>query len=287
MPDVDIGKWIQTSEDPRTQSFREAIHLIITAFASQQELARMSFMKGGILLAVRYGSQRFTRDIDFSSPVAFSEEAAARVKDQLTAGLAFAQDRYNYATACRLQSSKAEPKPGPGPGKNWINYKMRVGYAAVGAPAHRRMLQGNPSSSVVEIDYSFLENAPTHEDLTIDSNFNIRVYGIATVIAEKFRALLQQTPRNRFRRQDIFDLNFLIQDRHWSLNSRQEILEILRSKAGDRNISVSPMSFQDSQLYCRAAARYPELAIELPVGALPDFDSTFERVKSFYEELPW
>lgn len=286
MPEIDFKSWVEAADDAQTRKFREAVHVIVAAFASQQELADASFMKGGILLALRYESPRYTSDIDFSTPAIYSEEAATRIREQLVTGLALAGARLGYDTDCVLQSWKIQP--GGSSPKTWANLAMRVAYATRGTPAHRRMLTLRTASDVVEIDYSFLESAPTQEVLTVSEAWYVRVYGTTTVIAEKLRAILQQVSRNRARRQDIYDLNFLLKDNDvWADEARQEILSILRDKAADRKVDFDPSSFQVPELYDRTRLNYASLKDELEDGLLPDFDESFKRVKAFYESLPW
>lgn len=282
MPDIDFKRWIATAVGARTRQFREAVHTIVAAFASQQDLADSSFMKGGILLALRYDSPRYTTDVDFSTPVIYSEETGERIRKQLTIGLAQAGSQLGYDTDCILQSWEIRPRTG-----TWINLTMRIGYAARGTPAHKRLIRGS-STDIVQIDYSFLESAPTQEILTVSGEWYVKVYGTTTVIAEKLRALLQQVPRNRVRRQDIYDLNFLLNDGDiWADGAKQETLNILRGKAADREISLDQFSFQEPKLYERAREKYATLADELSDGLLPDFDESFRRVKAYYEALPW
>ena len=56
----------------------------------------------------------------------------------------------------------------------------------------------------------------------------ISAYGLTDLIAEKFRALLQQVPRNRYRRQDIYDIAHLIE--RFALDE-SELVAILEASA--------------------------------------------------------
>ena len=63
---IDIARCVDAAP-PALREFRQAIHLILAAIESDAELRRGMVMKGGILMALRYRSPRFTRDIDFST----------------------------------------------------------------------------------------------------------------------------------------------------------------------------------------------------------------------------
>lgn len=266
------------------QDFRRAVHVIVNAFADSQQLHDASFMKGGILMAINYDSPRFTRDIDFSTPVAFDETTAQIVCERLEDGLPGAIEALGYDLDCRLQSSLLDPSPSPM--RTWVNLRMRVGYVKKGTRVHERLPQG-PWSNVVDIDYTFLESVPKAEAIEMGEGRTLCVYAITTLIAEKYRALLQQESRNRVRRQDVFDIDLLL-EHHGVFNEtdRVQILTTLQQKAVDRNIVVTHESFAAPTLYERAKREYPTLQDEIG-GILPDFDTIFKRVRTFYEGLPW
>ena len=107
------------------------------------------------------------------------------------------------------------------------------------------------------------------------------------LIAAKYRSLLQQVSRNRFRRQDIFDLFLLLE----KFNDFDEVeigkihtSPLLKSKA--RGINATKESIDDPELKQRAKHGYETLSSEIE-GALPDFDKSFDAVSKFYRSLPW
>jgi hypothetical protein len=122
-------------------------------------------------------------------------------------------------------------------------------------------------------------------DLALADGLSILAYSTSDLIAEKFRALIQQESRNRFRRQDFFDLGILIA-RPFSLSDKAKILSTLIAKSEARKITPRATSLAEPQVRERAARDDPTLADELP-GALPNFDSLFDRVNQFYLNLPW
>ena len=113
----------------------------------------------------------------------------------------------------------------------------------------------------------------------------MNAYPFAELVAEKFRALLQQVDRNRYRRQDVYDLALLSRlPRDESMNAA--ILESLLIKARTRNIEPTRESLSDEEIKRRAAAEYPTLRNEV-LGELPDFETAYADVMSFYQSLPW
>lgn len=287
MSEVDMRAWVQGAQTEQDLQFRQAIHTIVTAMAADGELANMSYMKGGILLALRYQSPRYTTDIDFSTPVGYSEEEQEKVLQRLSRGLAEAVERLGYDLDCRVQSAKAEPRPKEEFTHLWINLKIGIGYARRGTGDHKGLTRGI-SRLVIQMDYSFDERVPTQDVFQVDSDGSLRVYALTTLVAEKYRALLQQVIRRRARRQDIFDLQFLL--RAFDLTSdayRKEIFEVLRLKAEDREVPLSRDAMANPEVMTRAREQYSSLADELEDGVLPDFDESYILVKSYYESLPW
>ena len=64
----DISIWLKaTSYDKKEKQRREAIHILLDAIASSEKLNAKMAMKGGVLLAIKYSSSRYTIDVDFSS----------------------------------------------------------------------------------------------------------------------------------------------------------------------------------------------------------------------------
>lgn len=287
MSEVNLPEWVKNAQNEQELQFRQAIHTIVSAMASDDELAEMSYMKGGILLALRYHSPRYTTDIDFSTPVGYSKAEEAKVLGRLTAGLAEAVEKLEYELDCRIQSAKAEPRPREEFTHLWINLKIGIGYARRGTNDHKGLARGN-SRHVIQMDYSFDERVPTQDVFQVDSDGCLRVYALTTLIAEKYRALLQQVIRRRARRQDVYDLQFLLSS--FDLNTdahRREILDVLRVKAEDREVPLARDAMANQEVVDRAQEEYASLVNELVEGGLPDFDESYVLIRTYYENLPW
>ena len=72
MTKLKIDEWVQAAE-PNQIPFRQAVHTILVAISGNKFLQSSMTMKGGVLLALGYRSQRFTQDIDFSTPATLEE----------------------------------------------------------------------------------------------------------------------------------------------------------------------------------------------------------------------
>lgn len=188
----------------------------------------------------------------------------------------------DYDLDCRVQSSKLQPK-NP---NSYPSIKMKIGYAFKGTPKHKRLLLLR-SPDIISIDYSLNEATPNVEDLKLDFEDGVLVYTLTDLIAEKYRSLLQQAPRNRTRRQDVYDLDLLI-GKLINVDSveKSKILNCLISKSKARDIYPDVNSFNEPELKSRAQEHYQTLKDEVE-GELPDFDELFHKVAGFYKSLPW
>lgn len=282
--ECNIETWVANASTASNKEFREAIHTILLAISSDEDLKINMILKGGILLAIKYKSHRYTKDIDFSTEKqlggVITEDG---IRDSLDSSLAQIVEELDYDLDCRVQSSKLQPKD-----RNctYPSIKMKVGYAYKGTPKHRRLLSLQ-SPDVVSIDYSLNEKIPSIEDLDLNLKEGILAYSLTDLIAEKYRSLLQQVSRNRSRRQDIYDLNLLI-DTLEDIGSfeKTKILDSLISKSKAREIEPDINSFEDPELKSRAQRDYQTLEDEIE-GELPNFNELFQKVANFYRSLPW
>jgi predicted nucleotidyltransferase component of viral defense system len=277
----DIVEWV--SQAPTEQrELRQAVHTILAAIAQDTQLRADMIMKGGILLAVRYQSVRFTRDIDFSTSMKLSEVNPDEVQRRLDAALRLTVEALEYDLDCRVQGCKVHPANLAS--ASFPSIKLKIGHAYKGTAKHRRLIQLQ-SPSVISIDYSLNEAISNTDEIVVGLDQSVNAYPFAELVAEKFRALLQQVERDRYRRQDVYDLAFL------SRMPRDESVEVailasLRGKARSRNIEPTRDSFLDEEVKRRAAADYDTLKDEVQ-GDLPDFEVAYAEVLAFYQALPW
>lgn len=281
--DYGIADWVEAA-DAQQKEFREAVHTILAAIANDPQLRTRMVIKGGILLAIRYQSNRFTKDIDFSTDEMLDKVDTATLVEKLNNSFIQTAEELEYELDCRVQSCKVIPVNQPD--ASFPSVKLTIGYAYKGDKKHARLMAGQ-SPSTISIDYSLNELMPNLEVLDVGQNEPLIAYAFTDMVAEKLRSILQQVVRNRTRRQDIFDLVLLF-EKYPDINGDEKIkiLNSLIKKSESRDIVPLIDSMDDSDIRGRAQKDYHTLADEIE-GELPDFDETYDVVNEFYKSLPW
>lgn len=283
MEQIDISRWVDQETNPRRKNFRQAIHTILLAISHCEHLHAEMVMKGGLLIAIRYNSPRYTRDIDFSTNHPYAEFDIDAFRKEFDRGLVLATEELDYGLACRIQKCKVNPA---NPDATWPSLDLRIGYAKRGQRAQIRNLELGRAVNVVQVDYSFNEVTPNIEEVSLSEGGNLQVYTYIDLVAEKIRSVLQQEDRNRYRRQDVFDLYFLINNfKHPDTKERQEILDSLKKKSAEM-IDIDHNSMSRPEIIKRSKEEYHLLEDELE-DPLPDFDDIYSVVSEFYKSLPW
>lgn len=283
--ELDIAQWVEDANDRVQREFREAVHTILSAIAQDRNLRADMVLKGGILLAIRYHSHRYTKDIDVSTERHPRDGLTPDdIRVWLDESLTTAVEELDYALDCQVQGIKQEPKSQEDP--SFPALKISIGYAYRGTPKHRKLQQGL-SPTVVRVDYSLNEPLPNIDTISLGLERELRVYGLTDLVAEKLRALLQQPVRGRTRRQDIYDLNMILERvADFDRIERAKILDSLCKKALARDMQVHVDAFDAPAIRTNAAKDYGQLAEEIQ-GELPDFETSFNLVAAFYRSLPW
>ncbi len=242
-------------------------------------------LKGGILLGLAYASTRFTRDIDFSTDQTLQQIEPNELIDELDTALVEAVEALGYGIDCRVQGWKQKP---PGEDKEFASLKISVGYADQNNLGAHRRLQNGKSPHAVKIDFSLNEPRGEPVAMELDHNQTIQTYSFHDLVAEKFRALLQQQQRKRFRRQDTYDLYGLLSEEKVSTDIliKAQILLSLKEKANARNLEVEKESMRNPEIARRSKAQYNLLEQEIQ-GELPKFDEAYGYIMNYYESLPW
>jgi predicted nucleotidyltransferase component of viral defense system len=281
---IDIAAWVEAAPEGQGE-FREAVHTILCAIAHEPQLRNEMVMKGGILLAIRYGSNRFTKDIDFSTSKLLKEMPLETVRHLLDRSLVLAVEELDYDLDCQVQSATVMPSDKPG--VSFPTIRLTIGHAYKGSKKHAS-LQRLECPTIISIDFSLNEPIFALEALELGGSGDgcLLSYAFSDLVAEKLRALLQQERRNRVRRQDIYDLFRLLERHAPDENERDAILTSLNKKSAARDLEVSRESMDNPEIRKRAQADYPQLAAEIE-GELPDFDASYDRVAAFYRTLPW
>src|SRR5690554_1042100 len=184
--EYDIGEWVREASGKANIEFRQAVHTILSAIAFDKNLKASMILKGGILLAIRYKSHRYTRDIDFSTEMGFREGITPEsIGDLLNKSLVQMVECLDYGLDCRVQSSKQQPK---GTNAKYPSINISVGYAYKGTAKYRR-LELLQSPDTISIDYSLNEVTPNIEGLTLTVDEELLAYSLTDLIAEKYRSL--------------------------------------------------------------------------------------------------
>jgi hypothetical protein len=285
---VDIKPWIDRARhDPPAYVERQAIEVVLAAIGSLPGHGSQIFLKGGLLMAVVYESPRATADIDFTTNLKASPDLAATLREELNRALPRTTARLGYPDlVLQVQTVKENPQPFGNPGPSYPSLDVTIGYVRRGRGDWRLALGQAPH--VVKLEVSF--NEPIHAIDVIRLGVggpSFSAYALTDLIAEKFRALLQQVTRHHptYRRQDVYDIAHLATRFPLDDGERIAILESFRSKCSARGITPTAESLNDPQIAARARSDWDTIRQE--VGGLPDFDDCFAKVEALYRSLPW
>src|ERR1017187_3152732 len=108
LEELDLPAWVEKAT-PDKRHFREAVHIVLSAISTSVALRSTMVMKGGMLMAIRYDSSRFTRDADFSTRQKYAENSEQALLAELDQQLAMANDQLPYDTMCRRQRTEIRP----------------------------------------------------------------------------------------------------------------------------------------------------------------------------------
>lgn len=282
-----VEQWVEDASSDRV-TFRQAVHTILLAISGSDYLRPIMVMKGGMLLGIRYKSSRFTEDIDFSTTVKLSDVDSEEFIDELDDALVVASTELPYRVKCKVQSLRVQPRNGAGEA-TFPSFNLKIGYASEGNIGAMRRLESGQSTNTIKIDYSFNEETYQLDEVCLEGEDSINAYGLNDVVAEKYRSIIQQSYRNRNRRQDIYDLHYLLTTvSDISTEEKMNILLTLLRKSEGRlpDGAVNSLSLDDSDTIDRSRHEYHLLAEEID-GDLPDFDVIYSVVNDFYKSLPW
>ncbi|HQB53306.1 MAG TPA: nucleotidyl transferase AbiEii/AbiGii toxin family protein [Bacteroidales bacterium] len=283
MEPLDIGAWIESSETVSIKEFRQAVHTVIVAVSRSPFLQTNMVMKGGVLLAIRFKSSRLTQDIDFSSSELFSGFDKTKLLEDLGDRLALAGEELPYGLACSIQSHEVKP---PNEEASFPTLTIRVGHAYKGTPKHKRLLNG-ACPDILKIDLSFNEYNYAIDTLDMVDAGSIKAYSLVDLVSEKYRAIVQQKDRNRIRRQDAYDIYWLLINGYINdVSMKAQILSSLKTKAKHRNLVVDKFSLREEEIIRRSELEYATLAQEVE-GELPPFEEVYGVTRDYYESLPW
>lgn len=281
--ELNLPVWVEKAT-PDKRQFREAVHIVLTAISSSIALRSTMVMKGGMLMAIRYDSSRFTKDADFSTRDKYAKSSEQNLLEELDQQLTIANDQLPYDTMCKRQRTEIRP---PRADAKFPTLSLSIGYAQRSRAQAMAKLSSGQAPTVVQIDYSYNEAVYDIELLSVGDGEQLQVYSFLNLLAEKMRSLLQQPIRNRNRRQDVYDLNLLIsKGTQLSAEEQQKLLELVLASCRERGIEPNRTSFSNPEVRAMALEGYLDLEPEVE-GGLPPFETAYATVQQFYEALPW
>jgi Nucleotidyl transferase AbiEii toxin, Type IV TA system len=284
---VVLADWVaEAKSDPVKFLERQVTEILLHAIGITDSLKNSLVLKGGILMSILHGSSRQTGDVDFTAIVA-PQPYAGQLEATLNTALARAAADLGYLDIqCAVQKFQYQPKKDGFADKDAPALALTVGYAKTRTSDATRLAE-RQSTRVLEIDISFKEQVLSAADLIIEEpDISIQAYSLEEIIAEKIRATLQQTMRNRSRRQDIYDIRWLIELYAPDQDSKDRILNTLLIKSAYRKLHPTAASLDDPAVKERSGREWGTMQLEL--GArLPDFEQSYEIVRRFYCSLPW
>lgn len=284
--DVDIRAWVETARpNPLQYRNRQVTEIVLATIGLTPSLSTTLVLKGGALMALAFKSERVTGDVDFSASAGPADFDKLLVKE-FNAQFPKVAIQLGYLDLiCRVQKVEKRPRPQNFENMDFPALLVRIGSAIRGTPEQKR-LEAGQATRVVDVEISFRDQVCQFQELNLtDAGAAVRAFTIHEIIAEKIRALLQQVGRNRYRRQDVYDIAFLLDIYPMDDADLAQIHATLVEKCATRGIVPAAHSIADSEVRRRAEADWNTLKLEL--AELPPFDERYARLEAFYARLPW
>lgn len=287
-----IEEWIDRAENDDEKKFRQAIHLILLAVSRDKVLSQNLVIKGGIVLSLAYGSERYTTDLDLSAldnmEVLSKEELELKLGRQITAVVALS----DYNLKLLVHSIKYQPK---NPSKvTFPAYKARIGYADSTNQNAIKRLDNKQSSNIVELDISFNESVSVSdtENFKLTDQLNVLCYSLEQLVAEKYRSILQQVVRTRSRRQDVFDIHYLLNQEAsllYSNETKKTVLDKLIKCSERKGIEeyLNQFGMRDEEIKRLSLEDFHTLSLEIDIDTEVPPEDMYTVVQDYFESLPW
>lgn len=284
---VDVRAWVEAARDnPDRYRDRQVTEIVLAAIGLTPSLNQNLVLKGGAVMALAFKSNRVTADVDFTAtaePAGFADKIA----DELNERLPRTAVRIGFPQLlCRVQAVRKMPRPVNFEDYDFPALRLRIGSAVRGTNEEKRLADGK-ATRVVDMEVSFRDQVYAFQELRLEGpGVAVRAFSLHEIIAEKLRALLQQPHRNRNRRQDVYDIAFLIEANDIDESDRELIHETLLKKCRSHGIEPEAGSMDDPEVRQRAQREWETLGLELG-DDLPEFDGRFELMRELYVSLPW
>lgn len=282
---IDVAGWVERAKaNPIAYLQRQATEITLNAIATTAPLNGRLVLKGGILMGLAYDSPRQTGDIDLTAELVADKDVGDLIQSLLDSAFPRVAATLGYANLIvKVHSVKRQPKK-IFETAEFPALKIKIAYALRGTKQEEALLAGK-APGIIDVDISFNEPMQQIQVLELTGGQELRAYSLSDLVAEKYRAMLQQVPRNRSRRQDVYDLHLLVADDDLDDAVRKQILGSFIEKCRSRHIEPTSKSLEDPEIKKRSGAEWQTMELEL--GELPDFEECFEHVARFYRTLPW
>lgn len=284
--DVDVRAWVEASKsNPVLYRDRQVTEIVLATIGIAPSLKDSLVLKGGTLMALAFKSDRLTGDVDFTaqvSPEGFQEKLVAELNDLMPKTAL----KLGYLDlACRVQGVDKKPRPENFLEGDFPALHVRVASAERGSRQEQLLAQGR-AARILNLEITFRDQVYAFQELCLtDAGVAVHAFTLCELVAEKFRALLQQPIRRRNRRQDVFDIAYLIETQKFDAEDLKVIRDTLLAKCLSREIRPTKDSISESEVVERARADWETLSLE--VKELPAFDERFKLVEQLYRSLPW
>lgn len=283
--ELNVAGWVERARaDPIAYAQRQAVEVTLNAIAMTADLKERMFLKGGVLMGLAYDSPRQTADIDLTAAFEVSPDIDEKIRGLLDGAFPRAAARLGYADLIIKVHSIARQPKAIFETASFPALKIKIAFARRGSPQEAALNRGIAPGKI-EVDISFNEPLKQIQVLGLTGGAELLAYDLVELMAEKYRAMLQQKERNRNRRQDVYDLDRLIGGREFTSEVLTQILEVFVAKCQSRNIEPTIDSLNDAEVRSRSAADWQTMQLE--IGMLPEFEGCYSRVSNFYRALPW
>lgn len=284
---VSIDAWVDRAKaDPEAYVERQATEIFLTTLGITEPYCGKFFLKGGLLMGIVYDSPRHTADIDYTTNLEPKPEIVNHLMETLNSAFPSITAKLGYPDiVCKVQTIKLMPKEEGFADAKAPGFKITIAYAKRETNQEIALNNGR-GVNVLSADVSFKEPIGGIQIVRLgEHGATIQAYSLMDIIAEKYRAFLQQEKRNRVRRQDIYDLSLLLERFSFDNKEKLEILNLLIEKCHARDINPQKESINSEELIRRAKSEWETMEIE--TGKLPPFDACYEVARAFYDGLPW
>jgi predicted nucleotidyltransferase component of viral defense system len=237
---TELSAWRKANNTTAEEARRRLVQFVVLAsIGSSVRLANRLALKGGNALHFVHGNSRSTLDLDFTAEGDFPDNAD-EIRLLLDAALRGAERQFQVKARC--QSVNRNPKR---PEATLPTYMIKICFQLTGDRYYRNFEERRDFAEVVEVEISLNDVlCETLRKQLSATTRPVRVCSLEDIMAEKLRALLQQTIRKRNRPQDVYDIASRLRVFRCEINT-VKISQFLIEKSQARGIDPRKGSYND------------------------------------------